>query len=218
MCESDDRIAELRAFLKRGELNVHARHPDSQRTPLHFAAACGARAAVIALLQAESEPRAVCVDGRTPLDEAVASGHWGIVKLLLWMYADANAPPPTGASSLAAAAAGVSAASSPCSSLAAASFSGASPFADGVNVPPRADQPDGSLVANDGRVLGVILPACGAGVWSATCFEAPGGPRPLQGYIGATARKEVGGHGDVVSRPPRSVLLDDELNQPCAIL
>ena len=115
LCESDDHLAELKTRLARASLrqngkapsaggvsgrshqplsnvNVRSHHPKTLRTPLHVAAANGARNAVVALLQAGSEPAAICALGRTPLDEALDHEHWAVVKLLLWMYADSFAP------------------------------------------------------------------------------------------------------------------------------
>ena len=54
-------------------------------TPLHFAAAAGAEATVIALLQARGDPQVMCDLGRSPLDDAIAGEHWKVVKLLMWM-------------------------------------------------------------------------------------------------------------------------------------
>ena len=93
LCESDTHCNELRARLQ--NTDATAADPSSQRTYLHAAAASGARAVVIVLLQAGCDPQAVCTRGRTALDEAVDAGHWGIVKLLLWLYSDTKSMSPT---------------------------------------------------------------------------------------------------------------------------
>jgi hypothetical protein len=87
LCERDERD-EVFSRVRAGGDAVHARHPESRRTPLHFAAASGARSVVIVLLQAGSEPRATCARGRTALDEAVDGSHWAVARLLLWMHTD----------------------------------------------------------------------------------------------------------------------------------
>jgi ankyrin repeat protein len=66
-----------------------ANRATSSGTPLHWAAGEGASAAAAALLASGADANAVDDDGMPPLLLAVASGHAGIVQMLLDAGADA---------------------------------------------------------------------------------------------------------------------------------
>jgi hypothetical protein len=226
LCESDEHLPELRRRLARqvgnsssgagpgestaafgrvrgpvGNVGVHSHHPETQRTPLHVAASCGARGVVVALLQAGSNPHALCAHGRTALEEAIASRHGRIVRLLMWMHADAEAAP----------------------SVSALCF--APPEADNDivssagRISPTSIAAGPTLRPADDRPLGVTLPPCGSGYWSALPAEPLGAQRTWAsvepsviikrrglGHVGATSASRGRPHG----REPESVLLIED--------
>src|SRR5262249_17269708 len=98
------KIDQMALLLKKDKKLVHAKRDDG-RTPLHFAAAGGQKAAAVLLLATNAHCNAnsagVLWDWhRSPLHDAVANGHTPVAEVLLAHKANVNAKDNLGRTSL----------------------------------------------------------------------------------------------------------------------